>query len=241
MYKIKIILFIISLIVGAVSFYYALNNLDYRIKISSFLAVPDMDFVNSNSIKKMTIKFSEEDKTHFNNLFKDFYAEGLGIENQNFLAYYSKNNNWRKTTLTINNKTYKVKIKAHGRTPYAQKFGKHFSLSIKFSEKPYPFYSKRVNLIIYNRIQLRSESLKLLANKFNLPTADFELVLAEIGSHEGSLYFVEERINRIFFKKRKLPWIIFNKGINGSLIYHGYLKPLDISKQLNLELEKKNE
>lgn len=172
---------------------------------------------------------------------KDYYSEGLGNENQKFQTHYSENNKWRATTLTINEKSFKVKIKAHGRTPYAHKFGQHFSLSIKFIEKPFPYFSKRINLIIYNRIQLRSESVSLLANKFNLPTANYELVYAEIGNHKGSLYFVEERINKDFFLKRKLPWIIFNKGLNGSLIYHGDITPQELGRQMILELEKRSD
>lgn len=241
MNKTKFLLISIILIISVFLLYKVYFNLDYRIKISSFLAYSDLEFVDSNNLKKIIIRLKNEDETHYKKLFENYYAEGLGVENQEFLTYYSEKNKWRKTSLTINNHPYKVKIKAHGRTPYAHKFGDDFSLSIKFSGNQYPLYSKRVNLIIYNRIQLRCESIKLLANKFNLPYADFELVYVQIGDNKGSLYFVEERINKDFFKHRNLPWIVFNKGFNGSIIYHGESTLQNLTKQLNFELEKRND
>lgn len=216
------------------------ENLDYRIKISSWLAHPNKEFIISNEIKEININLNSEDDLHFEELFKDFIAEGLGEENKVFLSTYSLNNKWRYTTLKLFNEEYNIKVKAHGRSPYAQKFGEHFSLAIKFLEKPYPFFSKRINLIVYNRNQLRSELIKLLSGNFELPTANFEIVSAKIGNHKEYIYFVEERINKTFFSKRNLPWIIFNKGIEGSLIYHGNIALDVLSKRLSSELEKKN-
>lgn len=221
-----------------------INFNDYHRKISSWLSVPNKSFIESNDIKIIKIKFNKEDNQHFKRLFKDYIPElDPSKENANskFLSYYSENNNWKKNTLTINGDSFDVKIKSHGRTPFEHKFGKYFSLSIKFKSKPFPFFSKRVNFVIYNRIQLSSEILKLLSSKFNLYSPKFELVSASVGKSGDYYYFIEERINEDFFIARNLPMVIFNDNIDGSLIYNGNIKTTELSKRLIKELKDRDD
>jgi len=226
----SIVLFAILLALYSIS-----TDLNYRVKIAAWLSIPSKSFVKEHGIKKIRIQLSENDELHFKRLYRDYQKEGLGPGNELFKKYYKKNNKWIKTTLVINEKKFKVKIKSHGKTPWAHKYGNHFSLAIKFQDNPYPFFSKRINLIIYNRIQLKSDILKLMASKFNLIHPGFELVSCKIGDKVEYLFFIEERINEDFFLNRNLPMIIFNKGVNGSLFCFDSAN----SKKQALKLEKK--
>lgn len=237
----KIILIVISITLIISVGYFLANNLDYRTNLSSWLSIPSDSFVEANNIKKVEIELSKDDKLHYERLFQDYHGEGIGPENELFVKYYSENNIWKKTNLIIDKKKYEVKIKSHGRTPYAHKYGDNFSLAIKFLDNPYPFFSKRINLVIYNRIQLKSEILKLMALKFNLIHPNFELVSAKVGDKENYFYFVEERINEDFFIKRNLPMVIFNKGLDGSLICFNYKDKISLNSQLEKELKKRNQ
>ncbi|MFT6748082.1 MAG: hypothetical protein ACJAZ2_002440, partial [Glaciecola sp.] len=62
---------------------------------------------------------------------------------------------------------------------------------------------------------------ELLSNKFELPVADYSLVLGQINSHNDYLYFIEEQVNDQFFETRGLPWVLFNKDVDGSLVFNG--------------------
>jgi hypothetical protein len=207
--------------------------------LASWLSIPSTKFIKQNNIKKIKIELSENDKLHFERLYLDYHGEGLGPKNKFFLKHYTENNRWIRTNLILNGNNFNVKIKSHGRTPYAHKYGNHFSLAIKFQDRPYPFFSKRINLTIYNRIQLKSDILKLMASKFNLIYPSFELVSAEIGDKNENFFFVEERINQDFFSNRNLPMIIFNNGFGGSLICFDSLKKEVLYSQLEKELRKR--
>ena len=204
--------------------------------VSSWLSIPNRNFIDSNNIKIVKIDIKKEDNQHYKRLFRD-YIPGLDPTEENanskFLSYYSENNNWKNAILSIKDEIFDVKIKSHGRTPFGHKFGKYFSLSIKFKSKSFPFFSKRVNFIIYNRIQLSSEILKLLSSKFNLYRPRFEIVSANVGNNGEYYYFVEERINEDFFKVRNLTMVIFNENIDGSLIYNGTIRNTELSKSLS--------
>lgn len=229
---------IVFAVVGATGLALVSQSLHHRIWVSSWFAVPSKSFIQKQDVARVKIDLSENDKSHFKKLYRHYYAEGLGEENNRFFEYYPKNNRWRKASLTYNNRNYRVKIKGHGRTPYAHKFGNHVSFAVKFRDEPYPFYSKRINLIIYQRVQLKGEILNLIAKKFDLLCADFDLVLASIGDNRDYFFYVEERINNDFFTRRKLPMIVFNKGFNGSLINHGSKDNIALAARLKAELGK---
>ena len=235
----KLIFLSIALFAILIALYNISTDLNYRVKIASWLSIPSKSFVEENGIKKIKIQLSENDKLHFERLYRDYHKEGLGPGNELFKNYYKKNNKWIKTTLVINEKNFNVRIKSHGRTPWAHKYGDNFSLAIKFQDNPYPFFSKRINLIIYNRIQLKSDILKLMASKFNLIHPSFELVSAKIGDKSESLFFIEERINEDFFYKRNLPRVIFNKGNYGSLFCFDSANSTKQDLQLIKELGKR--
>lgn len=234
----KIIIVTSIVLILLVGFFIA-SNLNYRVKVSSWFSIPSHSFIEENNIKKINIELSENDKLHFERLYRDYHGEGLGPKNELFSKYYSENNKWIRTNLTINEKKFRVKIKSHGRTPYAHKYGDHFSLAIKFQDKLYPFFSKRINLIIYNRIQLKSDILKLMTSKFNLIRPSFELVSANIGNKGDYFFFIEERVNEDFFISRNLPMIIFNKGFGGSLICFDSTDSTEFSSKLEKELKKR--
>lgn len=219
------------------TFYNSFNDPDLRLRFSSAFAIPSKDFVEENELKEININLSDADKIHFDRLYRDYTVGIVNVETDPFLAYYSKNNEWRKTHLTINGEKFDVKIKSHGRTPSGHKYGDHFSLAVKFTGDQIPFYSKRVNFIIYNARQLSSELIKSMAPKFGLYSPDFELVNVTIDNGKPYLYFVEERINEQFFLSRNLPMIIFNSGVDGSLIYSGTVDYPTLTSTLIDELE----
>lgn len=238
MKKIFLFLSLTLFILAIITVFKIKNSPDYRSYVSLKLSIPNNSFIANNEIKKVDVKFSDEDKVHFKRLFKDYHGKGDGPKNKDFLDYYAVNNNWRETILNVNGQNYNVKIKSHGRTPYFHCHGNYFSLAVKFSSKPYPFYAKRVNMIIYNRIQLRSELTKLNASKFDLLQPKFEIVSANVGDSGDYYYFIEERIDDYFFKSRKLPLIIFNKGVDGSLIYFDEYKMGNLQETLDNKLKK---
>jgi len=219
MKKLRVAILVFVLIFSSISIY-IYNDFDSRLKISSYLSILNKDSEFSKSLKSITIHLEKDDEIHFKKLYKDYKKEGLGVENQMFLTYYKNNNDWKKALFELEGKYYKIKVKSHGRTPYAQKFGKHFSLALKFKTKTSPLVSKRVNFIIYNRIQMDYEILKVFSEKLNLLCPEFELVKASFGSNEEYYYFIEERIDEHLFESRDLPMIIFNKGVDGALIYN---------------------
>ena len=239
--KSKKIIIYIGLILLFVSTIILFNHRATRIRLSSWLARPNPSFIESNNLKKLQIEMNEANEAHFNRLFKDYVGEGGAENNEDFLEYYSENNTWKNTNLSINGKLYKIEIKSHGRNPWAHKFGDHISYDIKFKDKPFPFFSRRINLIIYNRIQLRNEIIKLISSKFNLFCPKSELVSVKIGDLGEYLYFVEERIDDDFFSFRKLPMIIFNSGIDGSLIYNGTASNNKLVVKLDNELAKRKD
>jgi len=231
---------ILLVLFSIVSGLFITNNSEYRIMISSLLSVVDDNAVNEQGIMRIEVVIDNKAEFHFKRLYRDYYFNGLGDENNDFLEYYKVNNKWKKASLIILNDTFKVKIKGHGRTPYAQKYGDNISYTIKFKGRKYPFLSKRINFIIYNRIQLSSEILKLIGHDFNLYYPESKLVYAKVGSNDESLYFVEERINKSFFKRRKLNMVIFNKGVGGSLIYNELSDIDKLSEMIGEKLKNNN-
>jgi hypothetical protein len=236
-----LVLFILLSIIYISVHFLLIKKYNFRSKISCWLSIPSNDFIESNNISKINIELDKNDILHFDKLFENYIPDldpSTNNRNSKFLDYYTKNNKWIKTSLTINGKKYRIKVKSQGRTPYQQKYGPYFSVSVKFRDKPYPFYSERVNFIIYNRIQLRNELLKFLSSKFDLYIPRFELICANIGGYGDYYYFVEERIDENFFIRRNLPMLIHNKKIDGSLIYNGKAQINVLSKKLSLELTK---
>ena len=136
----KLIFSSIALFAILIALYNISTDLNYRVKIASWLSIPSKSFVEENGIKKIKIQLSENDKLHFERLYRDYHKEGLGPGNELFKNYYKKNNKWIKTTLVINEKNFNVRIKSHGRTPWAHKYGDNFSLAIKFQDNPYSFF-----------------------------------------------------------------------------------------------------
>ncbi len=224
---------------GAILFvcYKAFNTLDFKLNAVANLAYMNADFSEKHGLKKIELNTSNSDELHFNRLYRDYYAEGLGPENDAFLQYYSKNNAWRRASMVIDGEKYKVQVKSHGRTPYAHKFGALFSLAVKFKKNAPFFNSNRVNFVIYNRIQMRLALLEHFAQKFNVLTTHYELIDFKFGERRRALYFVEQRINEDFFKTNNLPYIVFNDNVDGSLIYNQDFSLEQLEHQLTLALE----
>ncbi len=227
-------------LIGIANFiYYQFPDTAYqlRLKVSAICSVPSDDFVTKNSLKKIQINFTPEDELHFEVLFENFSNDKFPDDS---LHTYNKQNRWRNTTITVNEKEYAVKVKCHGRSPYRQKFGNYFSLAIKFQNELVPGFAKRINLIVYNRIQLTGDLLSLTTSKFNIPIPKQELALVTFGTKGDCFFFVEERIDSSYFSSRNLPCVIFNKKIDGSLIMDETSNLSTLNAQLEKELSKKN-
>ena len=250
--KIKYIIVVIITLLSIVSGYFGVyKNGDARLWVSSYLAIPSQEFISNENIRELTIKLKDNQEKHIRRLFRDYHNLGYDPSNKEFYEYYPSHNKWMKTELIIDGKEYAVKIKSQGKTPFAHKFGEHISYSIKFIDEPYPFGAKRVNLITNFRLRNINFILEALAKRLELPFSNSELVVGKIHNNSDYYFIVEERIDDAFFDKRNLPWVILNKGFNGSLIYHGSdLKSVDTlseqlisvlkkDKKITLELKKK--
>lgn len=212
-----------------------------RVYISSFISRPSSSYVKKNNIKEITIEPNSKLKAHFKKLYESY--DGHSIVDT---ATYSKLNKWKKAKLTYNSKTYEVKIKAHGKSPLDHKFGNHISFRVKMKKNQTLFGKRKLTFIIYNRIQLSQSIISSIADPLGIPTPNAELVNVKFNNNSPYYYYLEEKVDKDFFKDRKLPWIHLRNGHPKSFIKQSdfELEPLNKQterkiKSLNLTKEKK--
>tara|TARA_Y100001954_G_scaffold234276_1_gene289425 strand:+ start:2769 stop:4085 length:1317 start_codon:yes stop_codon:yes gene_type:complete len=233
-FKTKILL----LLLIAFSFYgfFLFKSLDVRHALLSYLTWPNSSFLKDNKISNIEVLVDEDTQKHFEALFRHYKYDGNGDKNIVFRKYYSEHNVWKKAKLKIDGKVYSGKIKSHGKTPYAHKYGQHFSFTFKFKKKSNPYGKKRLNFLVYSRFQLNIEFIKSIAKVLRLPMPNFELAQVCIPGNVPYLYFVEERIDKHYFKRINKNFIVFNKSEISSLIYHGENNLKKLEASMNKEL-----
>lgn len=207
----KIFIVVATILIGyfAVNFLFPELLYSTRVEISSWLSRVDKNGVEKANLPQVNIIFDDNVTVHFNELYKLYSGNTFP---DNVLGQYKKKNTWQEVTVEVSGKKYDVLVKNHGQSPTDHKKGSHFSLSVKCKNQPNPFFSKRVNFVIYNRIQLTNSLVKLMSSKMDLLCPNFETACVTIGNNKPSLYYIEERINKEFFKKRHLPMLIIKKN-----------------------------
>ena len=207
----KIFLVLAILITGFISTQILFPESLYpvRVNMSSWASSVDKNGIKKANISHVNIMYDDKVATHFNELYKMYSGNTFP---DNVLDQYKLKNTWQEATVAISGKKHDALVKNHGQSPIDHKKGGHYSLGVKFKNKPYPFFSKRVNFVIYNRIQLTNSIVKMMSSKMGLLCPNFETTCVTIGNNKPSLYYVEERINKEFFKKRNLPMLNSNKG-----------------------------
>lgn len=158
-------------------------------------------YINSESelpLKRVKLIFTDKQQRHFDKLYKGYVPPHGGEE---FISNYPTLNRWQKCQIFIDDDKYEVKIKSHGTHPSIHKYGEHFSLSVKFNSSNNPFNQKRVNMIIYNRVQQRMEILSLISKRFGLVSQQSEAVIASVGNNRDYIYFIEDRLNNKYLKR----------------------------------------
>lgn len=225
--------------IGITGYVLLSGNMHNKILLNALLARTSSSFIEDQNLRTLDIKLKKDDSKHFKRLFRDYHGEGLGEQNHKFLKYYQKHNEWKETKIKLNDEKYHVKIKSQGNTPFAHKFGDHFSFKLKFrGHQLTPFFGNpKLSFIIYNRLQRKPSFLRLIAEKIDLPIHHHELISVNFDQHKNYLYYAEEPINQTFFENRNLPWIIFNSKVDGSLIHNDYISFDETMAQLKKKLK----
>ena len=147
----------------------------------------------TENIPKIKLVLSRKDIAHFAELYRRYETKGGQI-------YYNQNNQWKKAELLYKGTRYKIKIKAHGKTPSGHRAGKHISFSIKLRGNHQINNANRFNLLIHERIDPRYSLTMDLASRFDLLIQKQELVNLKINDWEEKFYFFEHRLNSTFME-----------------------------------------
>lgn len=138
------------------SYKYILKN-----KTRSLLNLTKDSIPETNSnIPKASLYFDDKWEAHLQELNKL-------VLNQNFDTYRVLNK-YFDGVLTLDSKEYQVKIKVHGNEPDGHIYKNHVSLKVKFKTKKNPFKSKKIKLIIKDRIGYSFDNMKILGEFFSV-------------------------------------------------------------------------
>lgn len=193
------------------------------------------EWLDVNKEIQVDLQYSPNVTSHFKGLYRGY---GDYSFKKDCLATYLINNKWQDALLVANGKSHKVKIKNHGRSPRAHVYGNHFSLGLKSKEELFEYGGKRLNLVVYNRLQISNSILQLFSSKFELPMPLFKLLVVNVSSKGQGLYYLEERIGESYFKRIGWSCLIFNKGENGVGLYHSNKSKNKLDQELTESLEK---
>lgn len=162
--------------------------------IGGFFGEQDEEYIKSLNLEEIKVHFSDSVSLHFQSIYSE-------LQKGNIDAYRVRNN-WKKGEVAVQGVKYPVLIKSHGKEPDSHKIGAHISLSIK-SEIPIHGY-KKFKLIIYERITVNSDRIKILSSQFNLVCQEGKLVSVTINDEESKLYFFEIPLKKEFLGKKGL-------------------------------------
>lgn len=81
---------------------------------------------------------------------------------------YRKLNKYFKGEISLNGKNHKVKIKVHGKEPDGHIYESNVSLKVKFKDNNNIFKSKKIKLIISQRLVDTYDNMKILSDYFSL-------------------------------------------------------------------------
>lgn len=152
--------------------------------------------VKKKQLPLFSLGLSRNDIAHFSDLYQKYEDPAYGD------PYYEEHNKWRNAKLIYKDKTYNIKIKAHGKAPSGHRAGKYMSFSIKLKKERSIWNATRFNLIIYNRIQHKRLLIFDLARRFNVLVKPDDLVRVKINNWEEKLYYFEHRLNNEYMESR---------------------------------------
>ena len=160
----------------------------------------------------MRLHLAEQDRAHFLDIHEHF-GDGTRPEG---VKYYQERNQWRSASLTWEGRTFPIKIKSHGRTPYRQRIGEAISFSVKVSNRGQIRGAHRFTLVISPRVFAENELLQEMARTVgNL--ADRQIPIA-LQYNDGLLmpYFFEYRLNDSYMDMLGWPSLrLFAKRLRG--------------------------
>lgn len=143
------------------------------------------------------LTLSRKDIAHFSNLYQMYEKSPTGHE------YYKKHNSWRKAKLHFEGKTYKIKIRAHGRQPDFHRAGRFISFAIKLKKGEQIRNTRKFSLIIRERIRPERHLILYLADWFHIIKQQEELVGVKINNWDEKLYYFEHRFDEHFMEVQK--------------------------------------
>ncbi len=143
------------------------------------------------------IVLSRKDVVHFSELYGKYEDPAFGSR------YYTQNNKWRKASLIFNGKTYKIKIKSHGRAPTGHRRGNYISYSIKLRKGEQINNAKRFNLIIRDRVFSYQLFVNELAEYFGIISQKREAISVRVNNWDEKLYYLENRLDDAFMEAEK--------------------------------------
>lgn len=157
------------------------------------------DAGKSLNLPQFELVLSRNDVAHFDQLYKKYNDPAHGVE------YYSKANQWRKGRLTYQGKTYRVKVKAHGRQPSQHQEGRYISLAIKLKKGEQINNSRRFSLIVRSKLPPDRYVILKVSKQMGLLTQENDLVRLKINNWDDKVYLFVPRLDDKFMEARKAP------------------------------------
>ncbi|MDX2470398.1 MAG: right-handed parallel beta-helix repeat-containing protein [SAR324 cluster bacterium] len=144
-------------------------------------------------IPQLKLVLSRKDIAHFTELYRRY-------ESKKGQSYYTQNNRWQKARLFYKGTEFKIKIKAHGKSPTDHRAGKYISFSIKLKGKTQINNVSRFSLLIHDRLSPRTPLVEDMASRFNLLRQKRDLVNLKINNWDDKLYYIEYKLNSKFME-----------------------------------------
>ncbi len=180
----------------------------------SYLYPENIEVIDTLNIPELKIEISDNNLKHLDTLYDEYVSKRLGY------IYYAKHNYWFEAKLWYKNECYDVLIKAHGKRPDYQKSAQYISLNVLLKGKKEINGMDRFNLIIYERININYDRLKILAESFHLMYQRDELVKVKINKNSNKLFFLETRMNNDYLESiGKSSLIRIERDFHKSMIY----------------------
>lgn len=142
---------------------------------------------------------SRNDVAHFDDLYTKYNNPIYDV------AYYSVANQWRKGRLTFEGRTYKVKVKSHGRHPDGHQEGRYISFAIKLKRGEQIRNSRRFSLIVRGKLPPDRYTILSESERLGLLTQVNDMVRLKINNWDEKIYLFTPRLDDKFMEARKKP------------------------------------